>query len=185
MQKAIQAVNTSYDRANGRLEVILETLQKHGQSVGEELEYVWRSGEKGLLDAAFAAANDFVYLDERELGFPTYQVIATGKTKAKFNEPWKLYVNRYKRIKQKFQSLWNGAFKNVFRSQRSDGKGGHKRRRAWRAKWQALLTSTTTYPSWYFVGYLQEDQKAWEMSKIWGSKAEMLTDTGYPPGGKE
>ena len=81
--------------------------------------------------------------------------------------------------------MWNWTFKNVFRSQRSDGKGGHKKRRAWRAKWQALLTSKTPYPSWYFVGYLELDQKVWQMSTIWASKTDMKAATGYPPGGKE
>ena len=182
VQEAIQAVNVSYDRAKGRLDTLLAALMKHGTSVGEEREYVWSSGEVGLLDAAYSATNDYVYLDEKDEGFPTYNLILTGKTEPKFNEPFKLYADRYKRIKEKFKDLWNGAFKNVFKSRPDDRVT--RTSNAWRKKWHGLLTGQTS-PTLYFEGYLEKDQNEWKMNRIWSSRIQMKKDVGYPPGGKE
>ena len=95
VQEAIQAVNVSYDRAKGRIDTLLAELMKHKPKFGNEKDYVWSSGQEGLLDAAYAATNDYVYLDEKETGHPTQKLIATGKNEAKFNGTYNHYNSRY------------------------------------------------------------------------------------------
>ena len=139
-----------------------------------------------MLDRAYHAATEYYYLGEQREGSPTANALWQAKKdthppKNPLREQFLNYYDKYSKIKAKFENLWNSVFAELYHSQRSDGKGRNTTRKEWREEWHKTLTDKHARPRYYFVGYIEKDQKQWQMSTIWSSESRMKAATGYPP----
>jgi hypothetical protein len=188
-QKALLLVKNSFHKADA----VLQAARAKMNELYEEGERKMAWNDKNSLyleDARWAVEHNFYLYEKQITGYPQTNAIAQARDRSSpLYEAHRERSTYIKALKTSFEDLWNDSFEQLWFSQRNDGKGAHKNRKAWRSKWAELLAGDQRRPTFYFHGYLEpgpiagQDQKLWELSRIWGSKSRLFDDTEYPPKG--
>jgi hypothetical protein len=182
--KAHVLIKSEFSHANALLSKIEQDFAKR-----DGRTYPWNDLDGNhYLKAAYDVVARFWRLGEADrTAYPKTQAINMARVPNDIlYAAKKLFKNNKGSLKVRFQKFWNTAFVKNFASQRTDGKGTHNKRKAWRTEWALRLPDIRNKfaPGFYFDGWGEppikgKDQPQWKLSKIWGSRAILKEATGY------